>query len=111
MNIGYRTVGDVIIVDMQGRLDSQGSGLAYDELVKTAKSDNKKVVLNLANLEYASSAGLRAILTAAKLLKTSSGEMRICNAKGVVKEVLEASGFDHLVNIDDDEGAAVTALA
>ena len=69
-----------------------------------------KVVLNLDKMEYVSSAGLRVILTAAKLLKSSAGEMKICNANGVVKEVLETSGFNHIINIYDQENDAIEAF-
>ncbi len=68
-------------------------------------------MLNVKNLEYMSSAGLRVILTAAKLLQASAGEMKICQANGVVKEVLETSGFNSLVNMYDDEKDAVAAFS
>ena len=63
------------------------------------------------NLEYLSSAGLRVILTAAKLLQAAAGEMKICQANGVVKDVLEMSGFDSLVHMYDDEKDAVAAFS
>ena len=89
MEIGTREVSDLLVVDMAGRLDSSTSGDAYDEMVRIAKSGAKKIVLNLDRLEYVSSAGLRVILMAAKLLQASNGEMKICHAHDVVKEVLE----------------------
>ena len=107
MNIGTRTVYDVLIVDVSGRLDSSTAGEASDELVRIAQGDNAKVVLDLDKLEYVSSAGLSAILRAAKLLQTANGELKICRAQGVVKEVLETSGFRSLLRIYDTEQAAV----
>ena len=111
MKIDTRQVYDVTVVDMTGRLDTQTSGDAYDEMVRIAKGDAGKVVLNVKNLEYLSSAGLRVILTAAKLLQASAGEMKICQANGVVKEVLETSGFNSLVHMYDDEKDAVAAFS
>ena len=111
MEIGTREIQDVTIIDMSGELISQTSGDAYDEMVRIAKSGVAKVVLNLDKLDYLSSAGLRVILTAAKLLKSSSGEMIICNANGVVKEVLESSGFNSLVDMYDTESDAVSKFA
>lgn len=111
MEIGTREIQDVTVIDMSGELISQTSGDAYDEMVRIAKSGVAKVVLNLDKLDYLSSAGLRVILTAAKLLKSSSGEMIICNANGVVKEVLESSGFNSLVDMYDTESDAVSKLA
>ncbi len=110
MQIDTRLVDDMTVIDMTGRLDTSTSGDAYDEMVRIAKSGVSKVVLNLDKMEYISSAGLRVILTAAKLLKSSTGEMKICNANGVVKEVLETSGFNHIIDIYDQENDAIEAF-
>ena len=110
MQIDTRDVAGMTVVDMVGRLDTSTSGDAYDQMVAIAKSGASKVILNLDKVEYVSSAGLRVILTAAKLLKSSMGEMKICHANGVVKEVLESSGFDHIIDIYDEENEAITAL-
>ena len=110
MKIDTRQVNGMTVVDMVGRLDTSTSGDAYDQMVGIAKSGVTKVVLNLDGVEYVSSAGLRVILTAAKLLKSSMGEMKICHANGVVKEVLETSGFNHIIDIYDDEKDAIAAL-
>lgn len=110
MQIDTRQVDDVTVVDMTGRLDTSTSGDAYDQMVGIAKSGVTKVILNLDKMEYVSSAGLRVILTAGKLLKSSMGEMKICHANGVVKEVLETSGFNHIIDIYDEEKDAIAAL-
>ena len=110
MQIGTRLVDNTTVIDMTGRLDTSTSGDAYDEMVRIAKSGVSKVVLNLDKTEYVNSAGLRVILTAAKLLKSSNGEMKICHANGVVKEVLETSGFDHIIDIYDHENDAIEAF-
>lgn len=110
MEIGTHKVADLLVVDMAGRLDTSTSGKAYDEMVKIAQSGASKVVLNLDKLEYVSSAGLRVILTAAKILQASTGEMKICNANGVVREVLETAGFNYLIQIYADENDATAAF-
>ena len=110
MQIDTRLVDDMTVIDMTGRLDTSTSGDAYDEMMRITKSGVTNVVLNLDKTEYISSAGLRVILMAAKLLKSSDGEMKICHANGVVKEVLETSGFDHIIKIHDNENDAVSAF-
>ena len=110
MQIDTREVDGMTVIDMVGRLDTSTSGDAYDEMVGIAKSGVTKVVLNLDKMEYVSSAGLRVFLTVAKLLKSSMGELKICHANGVVKEILEVSGFNHLIDIYDEEKDAVAAL-
>ena len=94
---------------MTGRLDTSTSGSAHDAIVDFTNAKPKRVVLNLDKLTYVSSAGLRVILTLAKLLQTSNGEMKICRANGSVNEVLQTSGFNSLIKIVDDEETAIAS--
>jgi anti-sigma B factor antagonist len=110
MKIETRKAYDVLVVDMSGRLDSHTSGEAGDRIVKIAQGEDKRVLLNLDQLDYVSSAGLRVIVTGAKLLQGHRGELKICNAKGGVKSVLETSGFHSLIKIYDTEKEAVAAF-
>lgn len=110
MKIEMRKVYDVLIVDMSGRLDSRTSGESGDRIVKIAQGDDKRVLLNLDKLAYVSSAGLRVIVTGAKLLQGKRGELKICNANGEVKGVLETCGFDSLIKLYDTEKEAIAAF-
>ena len=73
MEIQTRRVGDELVVDMVGRLDSRTAGPASTELNRIAQGGDRKVLLNVEGMEYVSSAGLRAILVAAKLLQVNGG--------------------------------------
>jgi anti-sigma B factor antagonist len=110
MQIATRKVYDVLVVDMDGRLDSHSAGDASDRLVKIVQGDDKQVLLNLENLEYLSSAGLRVILQAAKLLQGKRGELRICCANDTVRDVLVTSGFNSLVKFYPSEKEAFAAF-
>ncbi len=107
MNISTRDNGEVLVIDIEGRLDSQTSIPALEELMQYLESRPNKVLLSLAALEFASSAGLRAILRVAKQVHGYSGELKVSGVKGVVREVLEISGFDTLLNLYEDEGQAI----
>jgi anti-anti-sigma factor len=109
MEITPRHHGDVLVLDMSGRLDGSTSGKAHDAVVNFANSGAKRVVLNLDKLDFVTSAGLRVILTLAKLLQSSNGELKICSANANVKEVLETSGFHSLIKMFDDEKAAIAS--
>jgi anti-anti-sigma factor len=110
MQIETRSLKDVLVVDLAGRLDSHTAGPIGDELTSLTGGEHRKVVLNLAKLEYVSSAGLRIILRIAKLLEAHDGRMAICGSTGLVAEVLTSSGFDSLLKIFPTEKAAVEAL-
>ena len=111
MEIRTRHVGDVLIADMVGRLDSRTAGPASTELNQIAQGVHGKLVLNVQGLEYVSSAGLRAILVAAKLVQVHGGAMKICDANATVKQVMKVSGTSSLINLYDTEKDALAAFS
>ncbi|MFZ5492827.1 MAG: STAS domain-containing protein [Pseudomonadota bacterium] len=111
MNISTRAVEGVLVVDMEGRLDSHTAGYGNDEMVRIVKGDHKDVLINLAKLEFITSAGLRVLLLAAKLLQTSGGKLKLCAANQFVKDVLETSGFTSLIALYATEADAVGAFS
>ena len=110
MEIKTTEAGGITFVDISGRLTSATAGQAYDELVRVAQSGTKRVVVNVRDLDFIASSGLRSILVAAKLLKDSRGEIRICGANENVKEVFATSGFDSLIRLCADEREAVASF-
>jgi anti-anti-sigma factor len=110
MQIARRKVYDVQVVDLAGSLDSHSAGEIGDRLVEVARGPDKHVLLNLEQVEFVSSAGLRIILRAAKLLQTANGELKICGARPAVKDVMETSGFDSLLKIYSTEKDAFAAF-
>ncbi|HXJ81956.1 MAG TPA: STAS domain-containing protein [Candidatus Methylomirabilis sp.] len=111
MEIHTRHVRDVLVVDMVGRLESRTAGPASTELNQIAQGGHRKVLLNAEKLEYVSSAGLRAILVAAKLLQEHGGAAKICRANPTVARVMEVSGFSSLLQLFETEEAALAAFA
>jgi len=104
-------VSDALVVDMVGRLDSRTSGRASTELNQIAQGGDRKVLLNVEGLEYVSSAGLRTIMVAAKLLQVNGGAAKICPANATVKHVMEVSGFNSLLHLYETEDTALAAFA
>ncbi len=110
MQIKTREAYEVLIVDIDGRLDSNSSGYGYDEMVRIVKGGSKKILVNLAGLEYVSSAGLRVLLTAAKLMQSSGGQLKFCQPSDLVKQALEICGFNSLLSVYGSEGEAIKAF-
>lgn len=109
MEITTRTVNEVTVVDLSGSLDTQTSGDASDEMSRIAQ-ESSNVLLNLEKLEFLSSAGLRVLLRTAKQLNGSGGSIKVSNAQGAVKEVMEISGFGNFLDIYDLESEALAAF-
>lgn len=110
MQISTRESYEVLVVEIEGRLDTSTSGYGYDEMIRIAKSGNKKIVVNLKELEYVSSAGLRVFLTAAKLVQTGGGQIKFCHPTDLVKKAFEISGFNSLLKLYATEGEAIKAF-
>jgi anti-anti-sigma factor len=110
MQINTRESYEVLVVDIEGRLDTSTSGYGYDEMVRIAKGGNKKILVNLKELEYVSSAGLRVLLTAAKLVQALGGQIKFCQPNDLVKQVLEISGFNSLLSVYGGEGEAIKSF-
>lgn len=99
MEISSRKVGEVLILDIRGRLDALTSTDLESEMCKHIDAGETKIVFDLGGLEYISSAGLRAILFCAKKLKAIDGSIAFANITGMISEVFEISGFGTMFNI------------
>lgn len=114
----YENAG-VTFVKMKGSLAATTAEQANKEMKSILDAGAKKIVLNLADVSYISSGGIRVIMMTYKLLSGVQGEMKLSSAKGMVKEALQASGFDllsrvyggniQLCNTDEEAVAAFKA--
>ena len=109
MYINERRVRDVLIVGMTGMLDTRTARDTEPRLLNMINDDDRRVIPNFEKLTDIGSVGLRVTLQAAKLLNDRTGELRICNARDDVKNVLKISGFHSMIKIYDTEAEAFAA--
>ena len=98
MNIIKTTENKTLNIAPEGRLDTTTAPQLEAEL-KQSISDNEKLILDFAKLEYISSAGLRVLLAAQKVMN-KQGEMVIRNVNDVISEVFEVTGFSDILMIE-----------
>jgi anti-sigma B factor antagonist len=110
MELTERVLENTLVIDMAGSLDTQTAGAAMDALQVHLDGKPDNFLINLAGLDFVSSSGLRVILRAAKQVRANGGNMKVCGARGMVKEVLEISGFDRLLALHDEEAQALAAF-
>lgn len=110
MNITEKTENDTIIVSLSGRLDASSAPEAEQHLNKVI-DNSKKLIINLSELEYISSAGLRVLLVAAKKLRHTNGNLALCSLQDGVKEVFDISGFSSIFNIYTTEQEAQASMS
>lgn len=89
--------GNTLTVGIEGRLDTTTAPTLEAEL-KNSLNDVSELVLDLAKLEYISSAGLRVLLSAQKVMN-AQGSMKIINVIPEVMEVFEITGFTDILTI------------
>ena len=110
MELTERVLENTLVVDIAGSLDTQTAGAAMDALQVHLDGKPDNFLINLSGLDFVSSSGLRVILRAAKQVRANGGNMKVCGAQGMVKEVLEISGFDRLLALHDEEAQALAAF-
>lgn len=110
MPLETRQQDGVTVVQLSGKLDSAVSNDVTEQLNALVNAGHSKLILNLKELTYISSAGLRSIMVVAKLAKEAGGETRLCAPNGRVLKVLEESGFSFLIKIDSEESQSLAAL-
>lgn len=107
MNISESRQGESLIVAPSGRIDSQSSGAFDRHLAAVIDRGDVNLVIDLANLEYISSTGLSAFLSAAKKIRAAGGRMALAGLNSRIRLVFEMSGFLRLFPIYPDVRAAV----
>lgn len=98
MEIIKNVNNDELTINLVGRLDTTTAPELENEL-KTSLENIKSLVLDLVDLDYISSAGLRVLLSAQKIMN-AKGTMVIKNAKSEIMEVFEITGFTDILTIE-----------
>lgn len=110
MKVHTTEVHGVVILALEGRLETATTTI-YDEAFAAAHATGaKKFVLDCQNLTYISSIGLRSILQSLKRLAASDGDLAIAAPIPMVMEVFEISGFQSLLSIHPDRDKAIASI-
>ena len=98
MTITKTQNGGALTIALEGRLDTTTAPQLEAEMKNSLDSANS-LVLDLAKLDYISSAGLRVLLSAQKIMTRKEG-MTVRNVNEVVQEVFEVTGFSDILTIE-----------
>lgn len=93
--------GSSLTVQIIGRIDA-ATALELDRNLQASLNGVNDLTVDLADLEYISSAGLRTLLKIQKRMD-KQGAMRIRNIRDNVREVLDMTGFSNFLTIADDK--------
>ena len=98
LNIRKSLEDFTLLIALEGRLDTTTASQLEEEL-KASLTDVTKLVLDMSKLEYISSAGLRVLLSAQKVMN-AQGEMKLLHVNDVVMEIFEVTGFTDILTIE-----------
>ena len=91
--------GGTLVIRIQGRLDASTTDAFDQQWQSWLEPRVVKVMLDLSDLEFITSAGLRSVLALNKKLKARRGQLSLCGLNGVVSEVFAVSGISFLLPV------------
>ncbi len=98
MTITKNLEGKKLTVALEGRLDT-GTAPQLEAELKTSVNGIEELVLDLKDLAYMSSAGLRVLLAAQKVMNRQ-GSMKVVNVNETIAEIFEITGFNEILTIE-----------
>ena len=110
MDIALSQRQDIDVIALSGRLDGLSGPELEQRVDERLAAGAARMIVDCSELEYASSAGLRAFLTSAKKTETAGGRLVFCSLQANVADLFEISGLDQLFSIHGDADAAAAAL-
>ena len=111
MEITESKTGTTVILSLTGRLDATTSPELDKWITERLLSGTNSLLLDLSQLQYISSAGLRVLAVALKQISANSGRMALCGLREPVKMVFDVSGFTTFFPISASVDEALALLS
>ncbi len=94
----------------RGRIDATNAGMAERDVMAILENAGPSIILDLSEVDYVSSAGLRVLLVGAKTARAKGGKAVIVAPRPAVLDVLRMSGFDKIIPVASSRDAAQATL-
>jgi anti-sigma B factor antagonist len=112
MQISERMSGDVVIVDVSGKitLGDGGDAILKDKMGSLIQQGQKKVLLNLGEVSYVDSAGLGEIVQAYATVTKSGGALKLMNTTKRIKDLLSITKLLTVFECHENEADAIKSF-
>jgi anti-sigma B factor antagonist len=111
MNLERReTSADLTYLSLSGRLDLEGTEAIEHKFALSATSSSRPVIVDVSEVSFLASLGMRMFVTAAKSLRSKGLSMVLLAPNEVVRDALEVTGLSQLLLIADDEATAFSLV-
>jgi anti-sigma B factor antagonist len=111
LRVSTRQVDGVNIVDCNGRITlGEGSVVLRDTVKDLLAKGQKKILLNLGDVNYIDSSGIGELVSAYTTAKNQGGELKLLNLTKKVHDLLQITKLYTVFDVKDDETAAIKAF-
>jgi anti-sigma B factor antagonist len=110
MDITIHDYPRVSVLAVTGRVDSATAPELETKLKELVDTEKTQIVLDLRQVEYMSSAGLRAMVSTLKAVKRVNGDLRLSSPSPRVEEVLRLAGLTAIFSIHSTQEEAVASF-
>lgn len=112
MNISEELLADgVTRVVLSGRMDIEGVSQIEAKFAEMSGPPRMKVIVDMSDVPYMSSVGIRALLMTAKSVSKRGGKFAIAGPQANVKSVLVTSGIDKIIKMGNDLASTLPLVA
>ncbi|MBQ6221888.1 MAG: STAS domain-containing protein [Solobacterium sp.] len=98
LNISTNKENEKLVMELEGRLDTT-TAPQLEEVINTSLDGITSLVFDFEKLEYISSAGLRVMLSAQKMMN-EKGTMKVIHVNDVIREIFEITAFNEILTIE-----------
>ena len=110
MEINMSDSDGVTLLVLNGRIDSNTAGQMGSSLSAAMRAGGTQLVLDLQDVDYMSSAGLRQMVATLKKLQQKDGDLRLASPTERVREVLQLSGLDSIFTVYESAKDAINSF-
>jgi anti-sigma B factor antagonist len=111
MQTATRQIGDVTVLDRRGRITFGEGNVMLREMVRElADKGNKKIVLNLGEVQYIDSSGVGELVKTHTTVRNQGGQLRLVNLSKQVNDMLQITKLSAVFDIERDEASATISL-
>ena len=108
MNLNLKKLENTVVIYLEGRLDVHLSADIEKKINKLIENEPKSnILLNLKDVEYMSSSGLRIFVSTMRILKENNRKLVLCNMNNAVKKIFEVVELTDMFDIFNSEEEAL----
>jgi anti-sigma B factor antagonist len=112
MKIEMRTIGDVRVLDCSGKITlGEGTMTVRNTVLDILKEGGKKIILNLADVNYIDSSGIGELVRTYITVSSSGGQFKLLNLTKKIQELLQITKLLTVFQVYDGESAALASFS